>query len=376
MADTPNTPPKKVIVPWYYTRFIKNACSILLVLLIILVFYQVAFLIMPFINFATTLFTPLAISFLFYYLLRPLVYAMEKYRIPRAVTILVIYVVIALCLIVFFIYIGPLLAGQIKAIADTSVATFHKIETTKEFTPIGIQADILNEVEDRIIIVAKQATTSLSENALNIFAYITRLATILAVIPFIVFYLLKSDNDFSETFLENMPEEYTTEVRRILKNIDNTLSSFINGLVIVSCSVGAMLFIGYLIIGLNYALILSLISIVFMTIPFLGPFLAISPALLVALSMGHYMIWKVAIVFVIVQQIESNVLSPQILGHKLSIHPLTLILILLAAGSLYGLVGLLLATPVYAVLKVLVTNLYKIYLLRYPKIKAKLSQPS
>lgn len=77
------------------------------------------------------------------------------------------------------------------------------------------------------------------------------------------------------------------------------------------------------------------------------------------------MILKVIIVFVIVQQTESNIISPLIIGHRLHIHPLTIILLLVAAGSLYGLVGLLLATPVYAITKVLAANLYKIYQLRF-----------
>ena len=91
-----------------------------------------------------------------------------------------------------------------------------------------------------------------------------------------------------------------------------------------------MLFVGYLLIGLNYALILSVIALVFMTIPFLGPFLAVCPALFVGLSDSPFMVLKVAIVFLIVQQIESNVISPQVIGQRLNIHPLMIILLLLA----------------------------------------------
>jgi predicted PurR-regulated permease PerM len=372
MTDSPSIM-QKTPHPWYHNRFFKYASGVLLVLLIIFVFYQVAFLLAPFFNFASSLFAPLAISLLFYYLLRPIIYKSEEYGVPRILTILVIYFAIALILILFFIYVGPMLASQVTAIANTSVETFQKLETEKHFLPLGFRLDIQNEIEQRLITYAKDATVALSSNVLNIVGYITHLATILAVIPFIVFYLLKNDNDFSANFLDQMPEDYTREVRRILKNVDDTLSSFINGLVIVSCSVGGMLFIGYLIIGLDYALILSTIAIIFMTIPFLGPFLAIGPAIFVGLSMGGYMVWKVIIIFIIVQQIEANILSPQVLGHKLHIHPLTLILVLLAAGSLYGLIGLLLATPTYALLKVLITNLYKIYMLRYPKFRAKLA---
>ncbi len=129
--------------------------------------------------------------------------------------------------------------------------------------------------------------------------------------------------------------------------------------------------LGSVIIGLNYALVLSLFALIFMTIPFLGPFLSILPALFVGLSDSPFMVVKVFIVFAVVQQIESNVISPLVIGQRLNIHPLTIILLLLAAGSLYGLIGLLLATPLYALVKVLIESLYKIYRLRYNPWKKK-----
>src|SRR4029077_13097471 len=113
-------------------------------------------------------------------------------------------------------------------------------------------------------------------------------------------YLLKDDRDFASSFLLRVPEDFGLEIRKTLRNMDRTLSSYITGLVIVSSSVGVLLFIGYLIIGLNYALILSMIALIFMTIPFLGPFLSIAPAILVGLSHSPFMVVKVVIIFVIV----------------------------------------------------------------------------
>jgi predicted PurR-regulated permease PerM len=205
---------------------------------------------------------------------------------------------------------------------------------------------------------------------------LTRIATILAVIPFIVFYLLKDDQQLTKYLSARTSEEMKNQLIKILNNVDETLSNYIRSLVIVSSSVGIMLFIGYWIIGLKYALILSMIALIFTTIPFVGPFLAISPAIIVALSHSPFMVLKVIGVFVIVQQTESNIISPQIIGQRLHIHPLTLILLLLAAGSIYGLIGLILATPVYAVTKVLATTLYKIYLLRLSRWKTSLSSPA
>ncbi|WP_079988584.1 AI-2E family transporter [Candidatus Protochlamydia sp. W-9] len=368
---------KRVFSPWYYNQYFKYSFGILLGLLIILVFSYVATTLSPIFNFVSSLFIPIVFSFLFYYLLRPLVCFFEHLKMSRFFSILLTYVLIGIVLVIFFAYLFPILATQIVAFANTSVETLEKVKNSSQtfVLPTGFKLDLEGEIERRLLNLIQYATAILSQNLLDIVGYLTRLATILAVIPFIVFYLLKDDHDFASGFLQHLPQDFGQNVRNILKNIDETLSNYINGLVLISFSVGSMLFIGYLIIGLKYALILSIMALVLTTIPYLGPFLAITPAVLTGLSHSPTMTLKVIAVFAIVQQTESNIVSPQIMGQRLNIHPLTLILLLLAAGSLYGLIGLLLATPFYAILKVLAENFYKIYLLRYPKMQAKLYQP-
>jgi predicted PurR-regulated permease PerM len=352
--------------PWSYHPFFKYAAGTLLVLTIIFLFYQVAFLLKPVLDFVTILAAPIIISFLLYYLLRPLIRFLESIKIPRYVSILIIYLIVALLMTLFFAYLGPILGRQIKEMANTSVETWDKMKTSsRSILSNFFHVNLDQEIEQRLFAWAQEVTTFLSKNLLDFVGIITRIATILAVIPFIVFYLLKDDEEFAAGFLGYVPEDFRLEVHHILRHLDTTLSSYINGLVMVSSSLGVMLFIGYVVIGLNYALILSLIAIIFTTIPFVGPFLAIAPALFVGLTQDPFMALKVVVIFVIVQQLESNLISPQIIGQRLHIHPLTLILLLLAAGTIYGLVGLILATPLYAVLKVLVENFYKIYLLHY-----------
>ena len=369
-------PKKKNFSPWYYNKFFSYAFAILLILTIILLFAQVAAILTPLFDFASILFIPIVFSILFYYFLRPSVNFLDRLKVPHFLSIIIVYFLIAICIVLFFAFLFPILAMQITAIANTSVDALEKMKNSSYTIPLpGFEFNLEGEIQERLLNLIQYITSILSRNLVDIFKYVTHLATILAVIPFIVFYLLKDDHSFIRGFLRQVPEKFEKEVLKIFKNIDETLSSYINGLLLISFSVGAMLFAGYLVIGLNYAFILSVIALVLTSIPYLGPFLAITPAILVGVSESPLMTIKVLAVFIIVQQIESNVISPQVIGQKLNIHPLTLILLLLAAGSLYGLIGLLLATPFYAVLKVLFVNLYKIYLLRYPKIQASLSNP-
>lgn len=358
---------------WFYHPFFKYSCAVLLILAILLIFSDVAIYLSPVVSFISILFVPIFISLMLYYLLRPVVNLLEnKLKIPRWLGIVSIYLIIAVLMVFFVAYIGPTLIEQMTAFANTSVETVTKMKESAKwiiYQMFKVNVDV--QIEQRFFDLVQQITASISKNAVDVLSFLTRTAIILAVIPFIVFYLLKDDKAFSERFMKVIPEDFGKEAKKILHNMDLTFANYIQGLVIVSLCTGGLLFIGYLLIGLNYALILALIALIFMSIPSLGPFLAICPALLVGLSDSPFMVLKVIIVFIIVQQIESNLISPQVIGQRLNIHPLTIILLLLAAGSLYGLIGLILATPLYALSKVFIENVYKIYRLRYEHWKKK-----
>ena len=120
-----------------------------------------------------------------------------------------------------------------------------------------------------------------------------------------------------------------------------------------------MLLIGYLIIGLDYAFLLALIGVVTNVIPFLGPYIAVTPAIIIALFQDPIMAVYVAIIMLIAQQIEGNLITPNVMGNALSVHTLTVITLILAAGNIAGIWGVILAIPFYAVVKTIVINIYE-----------------
>ncbi len=353
--------------PWYLEKFFKYATGTLLVLAILFLFYKVDVVIRPLLEVISVLSLPIVFSILFYYLLRPLVELLGKLKIPKYLAILMIYLVVGFLMIIFFAYLGPILVEQVSALANLSMETFESLKQSQSFKIYDYEVNFGEEIKEKVFALIQHVTSIISQNFISIFSFVTHLAVTLVVIPFIVFYLLKDDHTIGVGLMKSIPKRLRPEFSKILKNIDTTLSDYINGLIIISSTLGVLLFIGYLIIGLKYALVLSIIALIFTTIPFLGPFLAIAPALLISISGGPILMLKVVIVFLVVQQTESNVISPLIIGHRLHIHPLTIILLLIAAGSLYGLIGLLFATPLYAITKVLLGNLYKMYQIRYSR---------
>lgn len=130
---------------------------------------------------------------------------------------------------------------------------------------------------------------------------------------------------------------------------------------IVSSFVGILCYIAFTLIGLDYALILALVAMVTNVIPFLGPWLGTIPAVIVGLLHSPLKALLVILLVVIIQQIESNILQPQVMGKKLSMHPVTVLSLILVAGSFAGIIGMLLAVPLYAVGKVIVTHAYRLW---------------
>lgn len=179
--------------------------------------------------------------------------------------------------------------------------------------------------------------------------------------------MLKDGHRFKEFSTNLMPPKFRKDFHDLLDKMSIQVGSYIQGQIIVSFCIGILLFIGYSIIGLDYSLILASIAAVTSVVPYIGPTIAISPAIIIALITSPFMLLKLVIVWTAVQFIEGHFISPNIMGKTLKIHPLTIIFILLSAGNLLGIVGVILGIPAYAILKVLVSHLYTMYKRRYNK---------
>lgn len=214
----------------------------------------------------------------------------------------------------------------------------------------------------------KDYSEKLLVNVSTVFTTITSVLTVLVITPFILFYFLKDGEKLRPFLLKYIPSDVESEGNTILKDVDKTLSTYIIGQFIVSLVIGTLMYIGYLIIDLDYALVLALLAMIFTVVPFLGPLISIIPALFIALQQDVGMAVKVIIVLTVVQQVEGHLVTPNIMGKRLNIHPLTIILLLLAAGSIYGFIGILIAIPTYSVVKTIIGNFRKFHRLRKKSI--------
>lgn len=346
---------------WYNSSLIQYLVATVLILLIVFLAIETFPFFSILLNFILALALPLVASGLFYYLLRPLRNFLESKNIPRIWAIIILYLSIAVAIAITIIFVWPYISGQISEFVEQPE---YKIEEVQRKT-ISI-LNIFNftqmsttELKELLNNYLKIFIEWLSQDIIGLLANITRIASFIIFTPIILFYLLKDGEEFSKVTSRLFPKHYRPIVKNIMADLDETLSDFISGQFQVAAIDAFLLYIGYSLIGLPYALIFALFALFFNLIPFVGTFIATIPAFIIGFGVSPLIGLYVLIVVTIVHAIDANLISPSVLGRKLQIHPLTIILILLAAGSLYGILGLLLATPLYALLKTLLIDLYE-----------------
>lgn len=351
---------------WYRHNFFKYAAGLLLILVNIFLLGQINFFLVPLRNVVYTIFLPLLISGVLYYLLRPLVNWITKFKLPRTAAILISFVLLLILLTLISAGAGSMIASQISRLYGDLPRYFEiASEKTSEFFRSGSLSFIpLGQLQQQLSGLLEKIIPFLSQGLLAGLSTAANATAALVVVPFILFYLLKDDQLFRKRMLDIIPKKHRPNGEEILEDVDKTLSTYIIGQAIIALAIGVLMYIGYLILGLDFALILALFALLTAFIPILGAFIGIIPAILVGLTINPFMAVKVLILMIIVQQLEGNLLSPQIMGKRMNIHPLTFLIILLAAASLWGFIGMLLAVPVYAVLKVIGKNFYKLYRLK------------
>lgn len=350
---------------------------ILLFGLIIFVYKQIPFVFHPLNVLFSTVVLPVILAMIGYYLLRPILRLLEKIKIPRAWGILILFLIAAglITLLVFLVL--PFLKNQFHNLIDEFPSYFKQLTVNIDhFLRNSIFASYYESLDINLVKLVDSApgnigntiTDTIGGIAVGITSFVsafTGLVLSIVTVPFILFYLLKDGEKLPQVFIKVLPPRMRKDASEIVKQADHQISSYIQGQILVAICIGIMVSIGFFIIGMKYALLLGVLAMFTSVVPYLGPLIAITPAVIIAIVTSPFMIIKLAVVWTIVQLIDGKFISPQIMGKSLQIHPITIIFVLLTAGSLFGVAGVILGIPVFAVSKVFVKHFFKIFKLRY-----------
>lgn len=359
---------------WFWRWFLNSQVVtalliVLLILLILLLFTKVSHLFTPLWQFVGVVGLPIIMATILYYLLNPIVDYLEKKQIPRVWSIFGLFVVVVALIVWGVVVIIPEIQSQIVSFAnnfpkyvDTIDSTMQEILSDPLFgqlrQPLEDMGDKLtNSIGD----IIKNVSSSTVQGLGNFFGAVASVVVAVFTMPFILFYLLKDGKQLAPFYIKFLPNKMRKPTLTVLSEMHSQVSSYIRGQLTVAFAVAVMFIVGFSIIGLEYSITLGIIAGFLNLIPYLGSFLAMVPAVFLGIVGGPVLLIKVLIVFVLEQTIEGRVVSPLVLGSQLDVHPVTILLVLLTSGKLFGITGVILGIPVYAAAKVLIKYIFEWY---------------
>lgn len=302
--------------------------------------------------------SPFFFAILLAYLLNPLVEAVHRRRIPRTISILIIYGAFLFSLIMLGVYVIPIIVAEIEGLIKRLPELTVQVEQLflnwqEQFSKINLPEDVNLQLQRYLGVVQSYLLTVLQGTVDFIFGFVSRIFSIVLT-PILAFYMLKDKDIILRELKRLIPRKYQTRAVSLVTEINQTLGNWLRGQITVGFIVGFLTFIGLEIVGMDFSLVLGIVTGVTNIIPYFGPFIGAAPAILLALLRSPGLAIRVILVQLAAQQIESNFITPQILGRELGLHPLVIIFALLLGAQFGGVWGLLFAVPVAAVAKVVI----------------------
>lgn len=362
---------RTVFEKWFLNnRFSIILVNILLFFLIIWVFNKISFVLNPAWLFFSAILPPLLLAVIQYYIMNPLVDILEKkLKVPRVLTIVVLFIIVIAILIWIINTLIPIAQGQINALIknwphiwnDSTNAVQEALRDPRLHSVKSNLQSMVDNAQKTLFRSGQDAFNTTLGNITSAVNIITMVGMTLLTAPFILFFMLKDGHQLRPYITKFAPQRWQESFSKLLYDINYALASYIRGQITVAFWVGVMFSIGYTVVGLPYGLALAILAGFMNLIPYFGTFIAFIPALAISIMSSTSMLIKVLVVFMIEQTIESRLISPLVMGNKLEMHPITTILVLIGASSVWGLWGVIFGIPIYAILKIIVSRVYNYY---------------
>jgi len=314
---------------------------------------------------------PFLVGAAFAFFLNPLVRRLERWRVNRSLAATLVLGMAVLTLIVFAVLLAPLLETQVVQLVQhfpTYVdAGRHQLDSMFQLLQDSLSPQDLDRLQDA-------ASAKINDLLGGAGAVISRVLTgglavanilsLCIITPIVTFFLMR-DWDLAIGTLDSwMPRQYVGTIREQVGLIDEALSGFIRGQATVCLLLGALYAIGLTLLGLDFGVVIGFCVGLLIFIPFIGGFTGALVA--IGIAFAQFGDWHrplyIAIMFVVGQALEGNVITPKLVGDRVHLHPVWIIFSLLAFGSLFGFAGVLIAVPMAAVLGVLMRFALKCYL--------------
>lgn len=336
-------------------------------IVLILVILSVVF---SFFYFLSPVLTPFLVAAILAYLANPLVEKMSSFKIPRMISVVLVFCILFFILGLCIFLLVPLIQKQIIALIELVPKVITWIETqfipwlttnfgmTEQFN-LGTLKNTLSENLGKAGGAAAWVVKTVFHSSITLIEWITNIL----LVPVVTFYLLRDWHGLLKNLQGLLPRKIEPTVVKLFKECDEVLSAFFRGQLLVMIALGAIYATGLSLVGLQLGIVIGMIAGLMSIVPYLGFIVGIVTASIAAFMQFGTMsaVLLAWIVFAIGQVLESTVLTPLLVGDRIGLHPVAVIFAILAGGSLFGFFGILLALPVAAILMVWLRFLHDRY---------------
>lgn len=314
-------------------------------------------------------------SFIVAYVTAPAVDRLVRWRFPRSLAAALVLIGIGLSIIGMIVLLIPALTAQWQRLAERLPETIAYVERTViPAVEINFGIDVPDTsaglavlLREHLPVLGTRLAAPLTQAFGKTFGSVIGILGALAnfvLIPVLTFYQLVHFHQIRPRLEALVPRRHHDRVHALVGEVDVALAGFVRGQLTVALVLGVLLAIGLSIVGIDGALVIGLLTGLLNMIPFIGTAIGITLSLLMAIGQlsGWAPILGVIIVFVVTQSLEGYVITPRLVGKSVGLPPVVVILAVLAGGEILGFSGLLLAVPLAAVLKVLLSEAGRAYL--------------
>lgn len=300
----------------------------------------------------------------FAYLVYPLVRWLNR-KLPLILAILIVYAAIAAVVATGLMFLIPALSYEVTTLTHDWPAIQHRLTNFLRDTKNPVVAHMPPFIRDEISKlpvtvpewVQKHGAAAFG-NAINVLMASAAFLAAMIVVPVLGAYLLYDSETIKRFFMGFIPPAHRDATLDVLGELETVIGGFIRGQLLVGVTVGIFIAIGLFFIGLPYAIVIAAIAALLDFIPYIGPVIAFVPALVIALVNGGFpLVIKVAVVFIIANQLEGHVIAPNIVSRTIQLSPSAVVLSILIGGELYGIIGMFVAVPIAGVLRVLILRI-------------------
>lgn len=310
---------------------------------------------------------PLFIGLIIAWLFNPFVNKLQKKGVKRGLGATLSYVIVIGIIVLIISLIIPMMTDQINELVKSipSIVNtirgwidgiFNKLASNEHFDSVAIK----NTIFDKIEVYGSGLAEVIPSASINIIKSLASGITTFVIGLIIGFFLLTSFDNASN-LLAFLPPRIKKPTNELLSSIDGSLRKYVQGTLILSSLVFVASSLGFWIAGLKSPLLFGLFCGITNVIPYVGPYIGGAPAVIVAFSQGSLTGIIVLAVIVIVQFIEGNLLQPIVMSKTMKLHPVTIMLGLLICGHFWGIIGMIIATPIVAIIKIVFNFLDKKY---------------